>query len=117
MKRIFMLSTHPLFCEGVSALLHNKDGMEFVGRESDADRAIERIKELRPEVVIVDTGNLACDASSVMWRIFQEKEISKIIGLNLNDNKMCVYHEEQRPVQRVEDLMNAIETDSKPQTN
>lgn len=117
MKRIFMLSSYPLFCEGVATLLDGKDGMEFVGRESDAERAIEQIKALRPDVVIVDTGNVACNANTTVMRILQERVGVKIIGLNLLNNTICVFHEEHRPIRNVEDLMSAIETDDNPQMN
>ena len=118
MKRIYMLSNHPLFSEGVATLLRQKAGMDLIGRESDVDRAIEQIRELCPDVVIVDTGNLTCDASSIMMRLFQEQLRAKtaspfgIVGLNLLSNTLCVYREEQRSVHQVEDLWQAIENDS-----
>jgi DNA-binding NarL/FixJ family response regulator len=117
MKRIFMLSNHPLFCEGVSTLLHQESGMDFVGRESDAERAIEQIRVLRPDVVIIDTSDTFAKACSIVARIFDEKLNAKIVGLNLNDNTMCVYREEERVIRGVEDLMSAISCDGETQMN
>jgi len=42
MKCIFMLSSHPLFSQGVESLLRQETGLEIVGREADADEAFAR---------------------------------------------------------------------------
>jgi DNA-binding NarL/FixJ family response regulator len=42
MKRIFMLSSHPLFSQGVESLLRRETGLEIVGREADADENLAR---------------------------------------------------------------------------
>ena len=108
MKRIFMISSHPLFGEGVEALLRQLGGIEVVGREADIDSAIARIKEVGPDVVIVDDGCATCDVHTIVIRVFQEQPRAKVIGLNLNDNTLRIYHEEQRIAHGVEDLKNAI---------
>ncbi|MBM4466967.1 MAG: response regulator transcription factor [Chloroflexi bacterium] len=82
MKRIFMLSSHLLFSQGVESLLR----LEIVGRETDADKAIERIKELRPDVVIVGSSDPTCDPTPVVMRILGEGVGIKVTGLNLQDN-------------------------------
>jgi len=111
MKRFFMVSGFPLFCEGVIALLREKNGLEFVGREAHPDRAIAQIEGVRPDVVIVDTGDVTCDASALVMRILREHCEIKIIGLNLHDNTICLFHEERHSIRGVEDLMNAIQAD------
>jgi hypothetical protein len=108
MKRIFMISSHPLFGEGVEALLRQLGGIEVVGREADIDSAIAHIKELRPEVVIVDDGCPACDARIIVMRVLREQPGTKVVGLNLKDNTLCIYREEQRIAHGVEDLKSAI---------
>jgi DNA-binding NarL/FixJ family response regulator len=107
MKRIFMLSSHPLFSQGVESLLRRETGLEIVGREADADKALERIKELRPDVVVLDSADLR-DPMPVVMRIFREGVGAKVISLNLKDNVMHVYRGEQRVVKQVEDLVKVI---------
>jgi len=113
MKRIFMLSSHPLFSQGVESLLRQETGLEIVGREADADKALERIKELRPDVVVLDSADL-CDPMPVVMRIFREGVGAKIIGLNIQDDTICIYRGEQRVVKGVEDLVEAISTGASP---
>ena len=109
MKRVFILSSHPLFGQGVESLLRQETGLDVVGRETDADKAIERVKELRPDVVIVDSGYPACDPTPAAIRILGEGLGTKVIGLSLQDNKMFIYRGEQRVVKEVKDLVEAIE--------
>ena len=112
MKRIFMFSTHPLFGQGVESLLRRETGLEVVGRETDVDKAVERIKELQPDVVIVDSGDPACDPTPAVMRMLREGVGARVIGLNLQDNTICIYRGEQRVVKEVKDLVEAIEPSS-----
>ena len=105
MKRVFILSSHPLFSQGVESLLRQEPGVDIVGRETDVDKAIERIKELQPDVVILDNG----DPTPEVMCILREGVGTKVIGLNLQDNTICIYRGEQRVVKEVEDLVEAID--------
>ena len=61
------------------------------------------------DVVIVDSADPAGDPTPVVMRILREGVGTKVIGLNLQDNTMCVYRGEQRVVKGVKDLVEAIE--------
>ena len=52
MKRIFMLSSHALLCQGIESLLCSDAELEFIGQEADVKNGIKRINELEPDVVI-----------------------------------------------------------------
>lgn len=104
MKRIFMFSTHPLFGRGVESLLCQETGLEIVGWETEVDKAVERIRELQPDVVILDSGDPAPEVVGIL----REGLGTKVIGLNLQDNTMCIYRGEQRVVKRIEDLVEAM---------
>ena len=109
MKRVFMLSTHPLFSQGVESLLSQETGLEIVGREIDVNKAIERITEIRPDVVILESSDPAGDPTPAVMRILREGLGIKLVGLNLKDNTLCIYCCERRVVKGIEDLVEAIE--------
>jgi DNA-binding NarL/FixJ family response regulator len=111
MKRIFMLSSHLLFSQGVESLLCREAGLEIVGREVDLEKGLNRIRELQPDVVIVDSGDPTHDPTPTVMRILRERLGTRIIGLNLQDNIVCIYRGEQRIVRGVEDLLEAIEAE------
>lgn len=109
MKRVFILSCHPLFSKGVETLLLQQQGFDIVGRESDLDSAIIRLKELHPDVIILDMGVPGGDYGPLRSRILNESQGVRIVGLNLENNTFSIYHEEQRTLHQVQDLMQAIE--------
>jgi len=104
MKRVLILSSHPLFGRGVESLLCRETGLEIVGWETEVDKAVEHIRELQPDVVIIDSGDLAPEVLGIL----REGVGTKVIGLNLQDSTMCIYRGEQRVVKRIEDLVEAI---------
>ena len=85
-----------------------------MGREVDVDNAIRRIKELQPDVVIVDGADPALDPTPAVMRVLREEVVDKVIGLDLQDNKMFIYRGEQRVVKEVKDLVEAIEPSPLP---
>ena len=109
MKRVFILSSHPLFSQGVESLLRRESNLEVMGCETDVDKALEYIKELQPDVVILDSGDPTCYPTLAVMRILREGVETKVIGLNLQNNAMCICRGEHRVVREVKDLVEAIE--------
>ena len=60
-------------------------------------------------MVIVDSGHTVCDRAPAVMRILGAGLEIKVIGLNLEDNTLCIYCGEQRVVKEVGDLVRAIE--------
>jgi DNA-binding NarL/FixJ family response regulator len=114
MKRVFMLSNHPLLGQGVESLLRWETGLEIVGREVDVDKAIDRIRELRPDAVILDCAEPRGEPAPAVMRILQEGLGIKVVELNLQDNTMCIYRGEQRVVKSSTDLIEAIAHNALP---
>jgi len=109
MKRIFFLSSQPLFGQGLVHLLSREGRFDIVGRESDMELAMQEIKALRPDVVIVDNADPACEPMPAVMRLLKEGLGIKIIGLNLQNNTLCIYQGEERVVRDVDDLVKALE--------
>jgi hypothetical protein len=112
LKRVFMLSSQPLFSQGVESLLHGREGLEFVGREADPTKAIAWIHTIKPDVVVIDSKDLASAPYSIVACLLKEVEGIRIIALNLENQTIRVYHGEQRQALSVDDLIAAIETES-----
>ena len=107
-KRVFMLSSQPLFSQGVESLLRGQVGLEIVGRETDATKAVERIRRLKPDVVVIDGKDLASAPFSIVACLLREEERIRIIAMNLENETIRVYLGEQRNALTVDDLVAAI---------
>lgn len=112
MKRVFMLSSQLLFSRGVENLLCQQAGLEIIGRETDASKAIERIRALKPDVVILDSKDLASIPSANVAHILKEAPGIKVIALNLEDETFRVYRGEERTARSVDDLLEVIDEDT-----
>ncbi len=109
MKRIFMLSGQLMFSEGVELMLQDRSGYEIVGRETDVAKAIERILDLQPDIIIIDCANQDLLAATTVARIMNQAPNTKIIALNLTDNQIRLYKSEQRTARSSTDLLKALE--------
>lgn len=114
MTRVFLLFKNPMFRSGIESLLDCKPGMEIVGRADEPEQAIKLILEQRPDVIVVDNGDSEGKLSTVINSLMKLGLRIKVIGMNLQDNSVTIYHGEKRIVKEVEDLIEAIEDKSLP---
>jgi DNA-binding NarL/FixJ family response regulator len=111
MKRIFMLSSHALFCEGIESLLRSDSELEFIGQDADVKNGIKRINELQPDVVILDDGS-PIDNTPLVTLTLQQLLGRLVIGLNLRENVLYA-HGERRVLTGPDDLRQAITNPSR----
>ena len=52
--RLLIADDHPLFRQGLRAMLDSTDRFDVVGEAADGDEAVARTLELRPDVVLMD---------------------------------------------------------------
>lgn len=107
-KRVFILSRHSLFSQGIEILLAQEPGLEIVGRDTDFDAAAEFLQACPPDVVILNCDDPEPDLSPAVLCILRKRLGISVIGLSLHDNEIYVYRGEQKQVCQVEDLLEAI---------
>jgi len=54
MIRVLLVDDHPILRSGLSGLLELEPDLEVVGEASTGEEAVERVKILRPDVVVMD---------------------------------------------------------------
>jgi DNA-binding NarL/FixJ family response regulator len=52
--RVLIVDDHPLFREGLAALLHDEADIVLVGEAAEGREALERFRTLRPDVTLMD---------------------------------------------------------------
>lgn len=102
--RVFLLGSQSIFGNGIKNLLSREPYLEIVGYEDASEKAIEHIKELVPDAVII-VGN---GSPEIVLNILHGSVDVKVIHLNLENNTICIYHGEQRKVKGIQDLLLAI---------
>jgi DNA-binding NarL/FixJ family response regulator len=54
--RIVICDDHTLFVEGIKAILRNQPSLEIIGEARDGRQAVELVKQLRPDVLLMDVS-------------------------------------------------------------
>jgi DNA-binding NarL/FixJ family response regulator len=52
--RILLVDDHPIVRQGLKTLLEGRAGWEVIGEASDGAEAVEKAKELKPDVMVLD---------------------------------------------------------------
>lgn len=91
-KRIFIVDDHPLVRDWLANLIAQEPGLEFCGQAEDAETALAQVKDVAPDVVIVD---LSLKHSSGL-------ELIKDLRRTIPDAQILVLsmHEEMNYVER-----------------
>ncbi len=83
--RILLADDHEIVRKGLAALLQRHDGWEVCGEATDGREAVEKAKELKPDVVIVDIGMPNLNGLDATRRLLQIDPNFKIIVLTVTD--------------------------------
>jgi DNA-binding NarL/FixJ family response regulator len=80
-----------MFQHGLKNLLTQQEKIEIVGVTASPDQAIEQVKSLQPDVVILDSTNMPGDPLASLKRIFRACPDIKVICLSLYNNQVAIY--------------------------
>jgi DNA-binding NarL/FixJ family response regulator len=83
--RILAVDDHPLIRGGLSAFLGTEVGMEVVAEASNGEEAIERYREFRPDVVLMDLSMPVMDGLAATRAILNDFPDARIIVLTTYD--------------------------------
>ena len=81
--KIMIADDHAIVREGLRALLDRQTGMEVVGEADNGETAVERQKELLPDVVIMDITMPKLNGVEAIRRIHACDPTVKIIALSM----------------------------------
>jgi DNA-binding NarL/FixJ family response regulator len=109
--RIFIISDSLTFSNGLKGLLLSEPEMEIITQETDVNRAIDQIEELKPDVIIWANTGIKRDAAGEEMHLLQATPDIRTVSLNLQNNDITVHQATQKTIrvaQDVQDLITAI---------
>jgi DNA-binding NarL/FixJ family response regulator len=83
--RVLSIDDHPLLREGIATLINNQPDMSVVGEASSGHEAIERFRELRPDVTLMDVRLPDMSGIDAMIAIRKEFPESRVIMLTTSE--------------------------------
>jgi DNA-binding NarL/FixJ family response regulator len=79
--RVLVVDDHALFRKGIVSLLSGEDGFEVVGEAEDGLRALEKARELVPDLILMDVSMPRCNGPEATRRIKENLPDVKIVML------------------------------------
>ena len=85
--RILLVDDHALFRKGIASLLSAQEDVEVVGEACDGLEAVEKVQELKPDLVLMDVRMPRCDGLRATKLIKREFPYVRIVMLTVSDEE------------------------------
>src|SRR5208283_4392586 len=85
--RCVLVDDHTLFRQGVRRLLESESDFEVVGESPDAGDAVEKARELRPDIVLMDIGMPGLSSFEGVRHIRKNRPETKVLFLTMYEDE------------------------------
>ena len=85
--RCLLVDDHTLFRQGVRRLLESESDFEIVGESPDAGDALEKARDLRPDVVLMDIGMPGLSSFEATRQIKKNRPETKVLYLTMYEDE------------------------------
>jgi DNA-binding NarL/FixJ family response regulator len=85
--RVFLTDDHTLFRQGIRTLLASEPDIETVGESANANDAVEKVSELRPDVVLLDISMPGMSSFQAIRQIHKLRPETKVLLLTMYDDE------------------------------
>src|SRR3954463_5688820 len=77
--KILLIDDFPLIREGFAAALQSDPGLEIIGHAEDGEKGLQLVRELKPDVVILDLSMPGMGGMSVLEKLRAETPETKVL--------------------------------------
>ncbi len=88
--RILIADDHGLVRRGAREVLHSRRGWRVVGEAANGREAVQKAKELKPDVAVVDIGMPELDGVEVARQIRETVPETKVLVLSMHESDQMV---------------------------
>lgn len=121
--RIMLADDHKMIRDGLRALIEKHQNMEVIGEAADGQAAVQTVRKLSPDIVVIDIGMPELNGIEATRRITALKCGPKVIGLSMHADRRYVSQMLKAGASgyilkdsAFEELVQAIETVAKGKT-
>ena len=87
---ILLVDDHPMLRKGLRLLIELEEGLNVIGEANDGQEAIERVRELAPDIVVMDINMPNLNGVDATRQILAESPQIKVLVLSINSSKQYV---------------------------
>ncbi|MBV9088024.1 MAG: response regulator transcription factor, partial [Acidobacteriaceae bacterium] len=85
--KVLLTDDHTLFRQGVRRLLESESDFEVIGEASDGGESVEKARELRPDVVLMDIGMPGLSSFEAARHIRKNRPETKVLFLTMYEDE------------------------------
>ncbi len=89
--KVLVVDDHTLFRRGIAAVLANQENLEVAGEALDGLEAIEKAKEIAPDVILMDLNMPRCSGLEAIQAIQTEMPQINILVLTVSENEADLF--------------------------
>jgi DNA-binding NarL/FixJ family response regulator len=89
---VLVVDDHPVFRQGLRDILRQEHDIEVVGEGADGQQALEMVRRLQPDIVILDINLPGLNGLQVTRQLRSERSPSAVIMLTAYDDQEQVLH-------------------------
>jgi two-component system nitrate/nitrite response regulator NarL len=82
---------HPLYLEAIAAAIRRAPGLELVGEATDGREALDKVRELEPDVALLDLRLPELDGMQVLAAVVREGLRTRVMFLSAHVDGATVY--------------------------
>ena len=88
--RIVLADDHAIVRDGLSRAFPQEEDREIIGHASDGYSAVERARELLPDIVVMDINMPSLNGIEATREIQREAPGVRVIAPSVNATKLCI---------------------------
>jgi len=88
--KLLLCDDHTLFREGIKAIIRDEPSIEIVGEAADGRQAVEKARQLHPDVVLMDIAMPDLSGFDATRRILQDNSRTKVIILTMYEEEEVI---------------------------
>lgn len=88
--RILVADDHPVFRDGITALLDTQPDLEAIGSAADTDEAVQLARDLHPDLVLMDVAMPGGGGVEATRRITGERPETRVLMVTMFDDDATV---------------------------
>jgi DNA-binding NarL/FixJ family response regulator len=94
--RVLICDDHTLVRAGLRRLVDSFDGIEVIGEASTADEAVQRAKQMLPDVVLLDVSMPGRSGFDALAELRQNQPDTAVVIMSMHDDSLHVREAMQR---------------------
>ena len=88
--RIFLADDHPIVLSGLKNLIRSQEDLELVGEAENGMRALDLIRQLTPDIAVLDVSMPQLNGIAVARQLVKESSPVRVIILTVHEDRTYV---------------------------